>query len=95
MHSSGHVGRIGASEEFKLVDVPELGFTHKDKPYPRGHLFLRGANVTCGYYKLPERNHEVRDEDGWRRTGDAVMLVEGNALKILDRLDALFNLKNR
>ena len=39
---------------FKLVDVPELGYTAKDKPHPRGELRLKTKIMIPGYYKHPE-----------------------------------------
>lgn len=39
---------------YKLVDVPELGYTTKDKPYPRGELRLKTKRMITGYYKHPE-----------------------------------------
>ncbi len=38
----------------KLVDVPELGYTTKDKPFPRGELRVKTRRMIPGYYKHPE-----------------------------------------
>jgi long-chain acyl-CoA synthetase len=45
---SGHVGGPSAIGEFKLIDIPEMGYTSNDKgeggiPMPRGEVLLRGA----------------------------------------------------
>ena len=35
-------GKIGANvTEWKLVDVPELGYSTTDKPFPRGELHIK------------------------------------------------------
>lgn len=39
---------------YKLVDVPELGYTTSDKPYPRGELRIKTKRMITGYYKHPE-----------------------------------------
>lgn len=39
---------------FKLVDVPELGYTSHDKPHPRGELRLKTKIMISGYYKHPK-----------------------------------------
>ena len=39
---------------YKLVDVPELGYTSQDKPYPRGELRLKTRIMTPGYFKHPK-----------------------------------------
>ena len=39
---------------FKLVDVPELGYTTQDKPYPRGELRVKTKLMIPGYFKHPK-----------------------------------------
>ena len=39
---------------YKLVDVPELGYTTQDKPYPRGELRLKTKLMIPGYFKHPK-----------------------------------------
>jgi hypothetical protein len=40
--------------DYKLVSVPELGYTTEDKPYPRGELRIKTRRMIRGYYKHPE-----------------------------------------
>ena len=42
---------------FKLVDVPELGYTKNDKPHPRGELRLKTKIMIPGYFKHPKVSH--------------------------------------
>lgn len=48
------VGRVGSphvSAEVMLVDVPSMGYTAEDKPYPRGEICTRGDHCFKEYYK--------------------------------------------
>lgn len=56
--------------DYKLVDVPDLGYFSTDRPHPRGELLLRTENMFPGYYKRAETTAGVFDEDGYYRTGD-------------------------
>jgi fatty acid CoA ligase FadD9 len=56
--------------EYKLVDVPDLGYFHTDRPYPRGELLVKTQYMFPGYYKRPEITADVFDDDGYYRTGD-------------------------
>ena len=45
--------------EWKLVDVPELGYYTTDKPFPRGELVLKTRGLISGYYKHPKARTHV------------------------------------
>ena len=52
-----------------------------DRPLPQehvGHLQIRGANVTQGYYENPAANAEAFTADGWLRTGDLAVVHLGD-----------------
>src|SRR5262249_14578197 len=51
-----------------------------DAPLPPGrigHILIRGSNVTGGYYEEPAVNAETFTGDGWLRTGDLGLVVDG------------------
>ena len=98
--SVGHLGGLNGGIELKLVDVPELGYTSKDKNpitkiiEPRGEICIRGSLVFDGYYKDKEKTDETIDKDGWLHSGDIgiIMTLHGNCVKIIDRVKNIFKL---
>jgi acyl-CoA synthetase (AMP-forming)/AMP-acid ligase II/aryl carrier-like protein len=42
-----------------------------------GHILIRGGNVTRGYYEEPAVNAATFTPDGWLRTGDIGLVVDG------------------
>jgi fatty acid CoA ligase FadD9 len=78
--------------DYKLVDVPDLGYFHTDRPHPRGELFVKTDNLFPGYYKRPEVTAEVFDTDGYYRTGDVVAEVGPEQLVYLDRRNNVLKL---
>jgi acyl-CoA synthetase (AMP-forming)/AMP-acid ligase II/acyl carrier protein len=42
-----------------------------------GHLLMRGENVTAGYFQNPEANAAAISADGWVRTGDLALQLDG------------------
>lgn len=71
--------------DYKLADVPELGYFGSDSPYPRGELLLKTDALIPGYYKQPELSAELFDEEGYYRTGDIVAELEPDRVSIVDR----------
>lgn len=78
--------------EYKLVDVPELGYFTTDSPHPRGELLLKSRLLTSGYYRRPEVTAEVFDQDGFYRTGDIMAELEPDRLVYVDRRNNVLKL---
>ena len=78
--------------DYKLVDVPDLGYFATDHPFPRGELLLKTDNMFPGYYKRPEVTAEVFDADGFYRTGDVVAEVGTDQLVYVDRRNNVLKL---
>jgi acyl-CoA synthetase (AMP-forming)/AMP-acid ligase II/acyl carrier protein len=43
-----------------------------------GHVLIRGANVTRGYFRNPEATAAAIDAEGWLRTGDLALWHDGD-----------------
>lgn len=78
--------------DYKLVDVPDLGYFSTDQPHPRGELLLKTQNMFPGYYKRPEVTADVFDDDGYYRTGDVVAEVGPDRLEYVDRRNNVLKL---
>ncbi|MGY0499164.1 carboxylic acid reductase [Nocardia sp. FBN12] len=78
--------------DYKLVDVPELGYFGTDKPYPRGELLLKTTTMIAGYYRRPDVTAEVFDADGFCRTGDVVAELAPDRLAYVDRRNNVLKL---
>ncbi|MDB5701831.1 MAG: thioester reductase protein [Sphingomonadales bacterium] len=62
----------GVIHDYKLQDVPELGYRTTDRPYPRGELLVKSAMAIPGYFKRAEASAAIVDADGYQMTGDIV-----------------------
>jgi len=78
--------------DYKLVDVPDLGYFATDRPYPRGELLLKTPNMFPGYYKRAETTAGVFDADGYYRTGDVFAEVAPDRLVYVDRRNNVLKL---
>ncbi|ANI39653.1 carboxylic acid reductase [Mycolicibacterium vaccae] len=78
--------------DYKLVDVPDLGYFSTDRPHPRGELLVRSETLFPGYYKRPDITAEMFDEDGYYRTGDIVAETAPDRLTYLDRRNNVLKL---
>ncbi|KAI9362051.1 hypothetical protein DFJ73DRAFT_813160 [Zopfochytrium polystomum] len=91
-YSPGNVGSVVPSNEIKLVAVPEMNYHPTDKPFPRGEIWQRGANIFAGYYKDEAKTREALTEDGWLKTGDIGYIDERGRIYIIDRKKNIFKL---
>ena len=78
--------------DYKLADVPDLGYFGTDQPHPRGELLVKTEQLFPGYYKRPEVTAEVFDPDGYYRTGDIMAEVGPDQLAYLDRRNNVLKL---
>lgn len=78
--------------DYKLVDVPELGYFTTDSPHPRGELRLKSETMFPGYYKRPETTADVFDDEGYYKTGDVVAELGPDHLRYLDRVKNVLKL---
>lgn len=78
--------------DYKLVDVPDLGYFSTDRPHPRGELLLRTENMFPGYYKRAETTANVFDDDGYYRTGDVFAEIAPDRLVYVDRRNNVLKL---
>ncbi|OBB93993.1 carboxylic acid reductase [Mycobacterium sp. 852002-40037_SCH5390672] len=88
---SGRIRRPPVTD-YKLVDVPELGYLTTDKPYPRGELHLKASNVIPGYFKHPELSAKIFDDEGFYKTGDIMAELGPDHLVYLDRSNNVIKL---
>ncbi|MFP3663100.1 AMP-binding protein, partial [Burkholderia sp. SIMBA_043] len=78
--------------DYKLIDVPELGYFTTDKPHPRGELLIKTHSMMLGYYQRPEVTNSVFDEDGYYKTGDIMAETAVDELVYLDRRNNVIKL---
>ncbi|SPM33512.1 oxidoreductase [Mycobacterium rhizamassiliense] len=78
--------------DYKLIDVPELGYFLTDKPYPRGELLVKSATAFPGYFKRPEVTANAFDADGYYRTGDVMAELGPDRVKYVDRRNNVLKL---
>jgi fatty acid CoA ligase FadD9 len=78
--------------DYKLLDVPQLGYFNTDKPYPRGELAVKSSRFMAGYYNRPDLTATMFDEDGYYKTGDIMAEVGPDRLRYVDRRNNVIKL---
>ncbi len=78
--------------DYKLADVPDLGYFATDRPHPRGELLVKTPDLIPGYYKRPEVTAELFDADGWYHTGDVMAEIGPDQLVYVDRRNNVLKL---
>ncbi len=78
--------------DYRLRDVPELGYYTSDKPFPRGELCVKTLLSTPGYFKRPEATAALFDDDGFLLTGDIMEERGPDHLVYVDRRNDVLKL---
>ena len=78
----GSVGVLLPNCEIKLIDEngKEVGMGE------RGEIYIKGPNVSPGYWKNEVATKETMLDEGWLRTGDVAVMDERGQFYIVDRL---------
>jgi fatty acid CoA ligase FadD9 len=90
--TSGNRVLRGVVEDYRLLDVPELGYRTTDRPYPRGELLVKSKMAIPGYFKRPQESASIIDADGYQKTGDIVEERGPDHLVWIDRRNNVIKL---
>ncbi|KAH9833458.1 phenylacetyl-CoA ligase [Rhodofomes roseus] len=85
----GSSGHLIAGTTAKVVK-PDGTLARVGEP---GELWVKGGQVTLGYYRNPAATREAFTEDGWIRTGDEVVIHENGDLFVTDRIKELIKVR--
>ncbi|CAF4158741.1 unnamed protein product [Rotaria sp. Silwood2] len=82
--------------DYRLESAIDIGYTINDKPFPRGELVIKTAQMFSGYVNNSEETKLALTEDGYFRTGDIVELRLNDDktpnIHIIDRRKNFFKL---
>ena len=85
--TSTSFGKVAEGLEAKIID--ESG--NEVQGPCEGEVVVRGANFIPGYYRQPENNKKMFDEDGWFHSSDIVQMDKNGYCTFLARQDDLIN----
>ena len=68
-----------------------MGYTARDKPWPRGEICFKGPSIFQGYFKNEALNRAAI-EDGWLMSGDVGIILPNGTIKIIDRAKNIFKM---
>lgn len=74
-------------DTYKVVSPDGKGLP----PNTPGELMIKGPGVFTGYYKAPEENAKVFNEEGFFRTGDLAMIDENGVVTLTGRIKEMIN----
>ncbi len=75
-HGRVKVGTVGEP-------YPDIGFRLDEET---GEIQTKHDGVFAGYWRLPDKTAETMTDDGWLKTGDVGVMVDGTHVKIVDRI---------
>lgn len=78
--------------DYKLKDVPELGYYTADKPFPRGELLSKTRYQIKGYFKRAEATASIFDDEGYVLSGDIFEQRSRDEIVWLDRRNNVIKL---
>lgn len=78
--------------DWRLVDVPDMGYLTTDKPFPRGEFVAKSPLMFLGYHNSPEETSNALTEDGYFRTGDIIQVEGPEFIRVIDRKKFIFKL---
>ncbi|WAA13954.1 o-succinylbenzoate--CoA ligase [Fervidibacillus halotolerans] len=81
--SLSKLGSAGKPLFFSQLQIVKEGV--QAKPTEIGEIYVKGPNVTRGYWKREDANRESFTVDGWLKTGDMGYMDEEGYLYIVDR----------
>jgi len=79
-------GRAIPGVEVRIVG-PDGGALPPETP---GEVWVRGYNITAGYFEDPEATAAAITPEGWLKTGDVGVLDERGYIRITDRIKDMF-----
>ncbi|MEO0787777.1 MAG: long-chain fatty acid--CoA ligase [Bacteroidota bacterium] len=85
VRKAGSIGRANYYVQYRIVDEQGLNAS----PGESGELWLKGPNVTPGYWRKEGATQKSKI-DGWFRTGDLVREDEEGYLYVVDRIKNMF-----
>ncbi len=76
--TDGGLGLVSVGRAIPYCELRIAG--NDDAPLPHGkvgHIHIRGGNVTTGYYEDAQTNAATFTTDGWLKTGDLGLVLDG------------------
>lgn len=86
LNKFGTVGLVIPGVEIKIEALEN----NENEEEGEGEIWVKGPNVTQGYFKKPELTKEAFTADGWFKTGDIGKIVHQRFLQITDRKKEIF-----
>ena len=81
-----------AVSDYRLTEVPELGYRLSDRPFPRGELRVKAPQAIPGFFRNAAATQALYDAQGYLRTGDIVEEQAPGHVVWVDRMNNVVKL---